>query len=111
MTNEATWGVSGAIDSANGAHLDGNDILAFAEYCHDWYGQNGVYDMGADMAQIFFAIYCYLKDNETPFEGDSFDREQIRAVLESKFGLTEKVQEPYPVPEDHGMFTLSLKPA
>jgi len=111
MTKAASKANSGIVDSATGEHISATDIQAFANYCHDWYGANGVYDMGAKMGEIFYSIFQYLQDNEAPFEGDSFDREQIRAVLESKFGLTEKVQEPYPVPEDHGMFTLSLKPA
>ena len=102
--------MNGAIDSANGAHLDRNDILAFLQYCYEFYGPSGLYDLGATRSQILDSIHHYLNDNEEPFEGDSFDREKVRGVLESKFGLTEKVREPYPVPESHGMFTINLKP-
>ena len=87
-------------------------FLPFVTYCLEFYGDGGIYDMGATETQVLQVAIDYLQspDREAPFHGDSFDREMICTRLQTKFGLTEKVQEPYPVPESHGLFTLNLKP-
>jgi hypothetical protein len=64
-------------------------IAPFIDYLQDYYGPGGIYDMGATYRQLFDATVYYLQDNEHPFEGDSFDREHVRAILENRFGLSE----------------------
>ena len=84
-------------------------IPAFIDYLEEFYGAGGIYDMGATRAQLYDATIYYLSDTEHPFEGDSFDREQVRAILESRFGLSEiDIPDPYPVPESHGVFKMKF---
>ena len=58
-------------------------LKPFVEYCHSFYGEGGLYDMGASMTDLYEAAATYVlsPDNEVEFEGDSFDREQVREVL------------------------------
>lgn len=84
-------------------------LAPFIDYCHEFYGDGGIYDMGASYDQLYQATGIYLSDTEHPFEGDSFDREQVRAILESRFGLSEiDIPDPYPVPESHGVFKMKF---
>jgi len=84
-------------------------LAPFIDYCYEFYGDGGIYDMGASYDQLFSATAIYLSDAEHPFEGDSFDREQVRAILEGRFGLSEiDIPDPYPVPESLGTFTLKV---
>ena len=66
------------------------EMEEFIEYCMDFYGDGGVYDMGATRDQVIRATANYLIDPHVPFTGDSLDREQVRGVLEHHFGLEEK---------------------
>jgi hypothetical protein len=64
-------------------------LTPFVDYCHSFYGTGGIYDMGATRTQLFEAAGTYLMSPDgEEFEGDSFDREQIREILTS-WGLTE----------------------
>ena len=65
-------------------------LTPFVDYCHDFYGSGGIYDMGATRSQLFEAAATYLfsPDREADFEGDSFDREQVREILH-RWGLAE----------------------
>lgn len=82
---------------------------AFIDYLEEFYGAGGIYDMGATRDQLYDATIYYLSDNEVAFEGDSFDREQVRSVLEGRHGLSEiDIPAPYPLPEDHGVVTLKV---
>jgi len=58
-------------------------LKPFVEYCHSFYGEGGLYDMGASMNVLHKAAVTYVlsPDREADFEGDSFDREQVREVL------------------------------
>lgn len=67
-------------------------VAPFIDYLHEFYGPGGLYDMGATYRQLFDATMHYLQDNEHPFAGDSFDREHVRCILESRFGLSEMAQ-------------------
>ena len=60
----------------------------FVDYVLDFYGPNGVYPMGATNEQVEKALDIYLKNPETDYAADSFDRENIRDILISEFGLT-----------------------
>tara|TARA_R110000796_G_scaffold12719_2_gene41782 strand:- start:53 stop:523 length:471 start_codon:yes stop_codon:yes gene_type:complete len=83
--------------------IEGYKIEQFTAYCLSFYGDGGVYDMGANEAQIeycvsmLFALSLYEfeyagmeTDSRINFEGDSVDREKLRYVLTTKFFLEEK---------------------
>jgi len=71
--------------------IDPKLITSFVNYCYDWYGKGGIYDHDASRSQVKEAVmyYLYNPDRYLEFQGDSMDREQVREVLESKFGLSE----------------------
>tara|TARA_Y100000994_G_C15449422_1_gene341934 strand:+ start:276 stop:524 length:249 start_codon:yes stop_codon:yes gene_type:complete len=60
----------------------------FVSYVYDFYGKNGIYDMGATRDNITTATIDYVSsDDSLPFYGDSLDRERVRDILTSKFNL------------------------
>ena len=62
----------------------------FVDYVYDFYGKNGIYDMGATRDNITTATIDYVSsDDSLPFYGDSLDRERVRDILTSKFNLKE----------------------
>ena len=62
----------------------------FVDYVYDFYGKNGIYDMGATRDNITTATIDYIaSDDSLPFYGDSLDRERVRDILTSKFNLKE----------------------
>ena len=64
----------------------------FVSYVYDFYGKNGIYDMGATVSQIQTATIHYIgSDDSFPFYGDSLDRERVRDILTSKFNLKEVI--------------------
>jgi len=65
---------------------NGNQVVQdFINYVYSFYGPGGIYDLGATKADIAHATTVrILKWPELPFEGDSVDREQVRAVLEEQ---------------------------
>ena len=70
------------------------ELAHFIEYCHDFYGPEGIYDLNANRDQIAWAIVrCERNGWSAPFEGDSLNREQVRTILEHHFGLSEVGQQ------------------
>jgi hypothetical protein len=69
-------------------------LKPFVDYCFDFYGTGGIYDMGASHTLLYEAAATYLlsPDREAEFEGDSFDREQVREILHN-WGLRERKME------------------
>ena len=64
----------------------------FYKYCHSFYGKGKIYDLNAPDTAIKSA--CDLVawgDNEGNFEGDTFDREKVREILET-LGFGEKTK-------------------
>ena len=63
----------------------------FVSYVYDFYGKNGIYDMGATVSQITTATIDYLSDclskRQYTFCGDSLDRERVRDIMIEKFDL------------------------
>lgn len=53
----------------------------FVVYCWQFYGIDGIYDMGASAAAVRAAcrIVTYRKD--IPFNGDTLDRETVATIL------------------------------
>ena len=68
-------------------------IKEFVNYVYDFYGKDGIYDMGATVSQITTATIDYLSSllskGEYTFCGDSLDRERVRDIMISKFNLKE----------------------
>lgn len=59
-------------------------ITDFIEYCLTFYGQGGIYDMGATHSELLIATGYRLAqcDNQNvQFCGDSLDRESVRDVV------------------------------
>ena len=55
----------------------------FVSYVYDFYGKNGIYDMGATVSQIQTATIHYIgSDDSLPFYGDSLDREREEIFLQ-----------------------------
>ena len=71
------------------------DIIVneFINYVYDFYGKNGIYDMGATRDNITTATIDYISSllakKDYTFCGDSLDRERVRDILTSKFNLKE----------------------
>jgi hypothetical protein len=57
----------------------------FYLYVRSFYGTDGLYPMGANLADIIAATDIYLSRLNTRFEGDSFDREEVRDILIASF--------------------------
>ena len=58
----------------------------FTQYMLDFYGPNGIYNLGFTAEQINLAtqLYkCRMEDEygQTEFEGDSVDRERVRDII------------------------------
>jgi len=45
------------------------------------YGVGGIYDYNFNIEEVKKAIRIHLLDGETPFEGDSVDREMVRDIV------------------------------
>jgi hypothetical protein len=58
----------------------------FYLYVRSFYGNHGIYPMGVSLADIIRATDIYLSRGKVHFEGDSFDREEVRDILISSFG-------------------------
>ena len=60
----------------------------FLGYCHSFYGKDGIYDLGVGIPDIQNAIveYCALccAGEYAWGDGDSLDRERVRAILEDQ---------------------------
>ena len=66
-------------------------MTEFYDYVLSFYGADGLYPMGATLDLIEQATDTHLKILELQghkFCGDSYDRELVRDLLESKYGLT-----------------------
>ncbi len=66
------------------------DYLKFADYCYGFYGPDGIYgdDFPVPMDYETVQAAAWLVSRRPDFEGDSFDREKVRALLEgtTRFG-------------------------
>jgi hypothetical protein len=62
------------------------EFVAFVDYVKSFYGPGGIYDMGATDDMIIDAAFKYMRSG-ADFCGDSFDRENVRDIMISEFGL------------------------
>ena len=61
-------------------------MSGFYGYVHSFYGPDGLYPMGATLADVKAATEIHKKRTRVAFEGDSMDREQVRDILIAMFG-------------------------
>ncbi len=78
-----------------------HDAVAFVDYVEDFYGKDGLYDLGATRDDIKEACLIYLVALATNGEnakytvgtwgdGDTVDREKVRLVLEKVLNCREE---------------------
>ncbi len=74
--------------------MNWNDEPRFADenedfilYVYSFYGKGGVYPMGATIEMIMDAVGILLTEEDWNFAGDSIDRERVRDILISQYGL------------------------
>lgn len=54
----------------------------FVEYVLGFYGENGIYDMGATKEEILVATGIRIeRKKDIPFQGDTLDREMVRDII------------------------------
>ena len=58
----------------------------FYQYVRSFYGNDGLYPMGATMSDIEAATNIHIDAVGINFEGDSHDREMVRDILIKDFG-------------------------
>ena len=65
-------------------------LAEFHSYVFKFYGRGGVYPMGATLKEIVSATQILLEQltaTDSEFHGDSMDRELVRDILISEYGL------------------------
>ena len=73
--------------SVDGSRI-AKELSDFVEYVFDFYGNKGIYDMGATRVQIISATKkCFDKFGVENFCADSVDRERVRDIMIDDFGL------------------------
>ena len=57
----------------------------FVDYVLSFYAKGELYDIGATREEVITATQIRMNssDHDTPFEGDSFDREYVRDIIVS----------------------------
>jgi hypothetical protein len=59
-----------------------NNRAEFVEYVLEFYGAGGIYDFGAEAADVERVLDIRLeKRADLPFDGDSLDREIVRDIM------------------------------
>jgi hypothetical protein len=65
-----------------------NNRAEFVEYVLAFYGAGGIYDFGAEAADVERALDIRLERRaDLPFDGDSLDREIVRDIMLEELGL------------------------
>jgi hypothetical protein len=59
----------------------------FYDYVLSFYGENGIYKIGATLDMVMEATQKYINSGAN-FCGDSFDREHVRDIMLNDYGLT-----------------------
>ena len=58
----------------------------FYHYVLSFYGENGIYNMGATLDMVMEATQKYINSSDE-FYGDSFDREHVRDIMIDTYQL------------------------
>ena len=57
-------------------------IERFIKYVLEFYGKDGIYDLGANKEEVLEALEIRLeRHKDIQFGGDSFDRELVRDII------------------------------
>jgi len=67
--------------------MQSDQMTEFYDYVLSFYGENGIYPIGATLDMVMEATAKYLKKEDTSFCGDSFDREHVRDIMLNDYGL------------------------
>lgn len=67
--------------------MQSDQMTEFYNYVLSFYGENGIYPIGATLDMVMEATAKYLKSPETYFCGDSFDREHVRDIMLKDYDL------------------------
>jgi hypothetical protein len=59
----------------------------FYSYVMSFYGPDEIYDMNCTLDMVMEATEKYLSLPDTRFDGDSFDRENVRDIMMNDYGL------------------------
>ena len=59
------------------------EFYDFVAYCHSFYGEGELDDMGVSRAALRAACRLVTYRKDIPFDGDTMDREKVRDILES----------------------------
>jgi hypothetical protein len=79
--------MNGAIDDLNRIVKQLHKPMEeFYDYVLAFYGDDGVYKIGATRDMVMEATQKYISSG-ADFTGDSFDREQIRDIMLNDYGL------------------------
>jgi hypothetical protein len=62
-------------------------IDGFYDYVLSFYGDDGIYKIGATRDMVMEATQKYISSGAN-FCGDSFDREHVRDIMLNDYGLT-----------------------
>ena len=66
--------------------IDPTLMSDFYHYVLSFYGENGIYNMGATLDMVMEATKAYINSSDE-FCGDSFDREHVRDIMIDKYKL------------------------
>ena len=66
--------------------IDPTLLSDFYHYVLSFYGENGIYKMGATLDMVMEATQKYINSSDE-FYGDSFDREHVRDIMINDYGL------------------------
>jgi hypothetical protein len=66
--------------------IDPTLMSDFYHYVLSFYGENGIYNMGATLDMVMEATKTYINSSDE-FYGDSFDREHVRDIMIDKYKL------------------------
>jgi hypothetical protein len=66
--------------------IDPTLLSDFYHYVLSFYGENGIYKMGATLDMVMEATQKYINSSDE-FYGDSFDREHVRDIMIDTYQL------------------------
>ena len=66
--------------------IDSILLSDFYHYVLSFYGENGIYKMGATLDMVMESTQKYINSSDE-FYGDSFDREHVRDIMINDYGL------------------------
>lgn len=72
--------------------FDSVETHEFLNYVLEYYGKNGLYDYNFTDVEVEDAFEHRISNIETPYDGDSHDRELIRDIVFARRGEYNKIE-------------------